>query len=110
MKASISIQQILIFAILASIIIIFNTPALAASAQGGNLPYEAWLTKLAKSLTGPVAYSGSLIGIVSAGLGLIFGGELNAFFRTIIFIVFVMSLLVGASAFLSFFGAGAEFL
>jgi type IV secretion system protein VirB2 len=39
---------------------------------------------------------------------LIFGGELNAFFRTIIFIVLVMALLVGAQNMMStFFGRGA---
>jgi type IV secretion system protein VirB2 len=39
----------------------------------------------------------SIVGIVVAGGILIFGGELNAFFRTLIFIVLVMALLVGAN-------------
>jgi type IV secretion system protein VirB2 len=34
--------------------------------------------------------------VVAGGI-LIFGGELNAFFRTMIFIVLVMALLVGAN-------------
>ena len=38
-----------------------------------------------------------------------FGGELNGFFRTLIFIVLVMALLVGAQNMMStFFGRGAE--
>jgi type IV secretion system protein VirB2 len=40
---------------------------------------------------------------------LIFGGDLNGFFRTLIFLVLVMALLVGANNVMSsFFGAGAE--
>lgn len=48
-------------------------------------------------LPAPVAFTLSIIGIVVAGGILIFGGELNAFFRTLIFIVLVMALLVGAN-------------
>jgi len=44
-----------------------------------------------------------------AGGILIFGGELNGFFRTLIFIVLVMALLVGAQNMMStFFGRGAQ--
>ena len=46
--------------------------------------------------------------MVAGGI-LIFGGELNGFFRTLIFIVLVMALLVGAQNMMStFFGRGAE--
>lgn len=84
-------------------------PAIAAQGQGGGLPYESWLTNLRNSVTGPVAFSLAIIGIVIAGGVLIFGGELNAFFRTLIFIVLVMALIVGAQNMLStFFGRGAE--
>ncbi len=82
--------------------------ALASAAQGGGLPYETWLTNLRQSMTGPVAFSLSIMGIVVAGGVLIFGGELNAFVRTLIFIVLVMGLLVGAQNMMSsFFGQGA---
>jgi len=44
-----------------------------------------------------------------AGGVLIFGGDLNGFFRTLIFVVLVMALLVGAQNMMSsFFGRGAE--
>ena len=44
-----------------------------------------------------------------AGGVLIFGGDLNGFFRTLIFIVLVMALLVGAQNMMgTFFGSGAE--
>jgi type IV secretion system protein VirB2 len=82
---------------------------MASEGTGGALPYESWLTNLRNSVTGPVAFSIALIGIVVAGGILIFGGELNAFFRSLIFIVLVMALLIGAQNMMStFFGRGAE--
>jgi len=81
----------------------------ASEGSGGALPYESWLTALRTSVTGPVAFALSIIGIVIAGGVLIFGGDLNGFFRTLIFIVLVMALLVGAQNMMSsFFGRGAE--
>ncbi len=71
--------------------------ALASVGGGGQLPYESWLVNLRSSVTGPVAFTLSIVGIVVAGGILIFGGELNAFFRTLIFIVLVMALLIGAN-------------
>ena len=56
-----------------------------------------------------MAFTISIIGIVVAGAVLIFGGELNAFFRSLIFLVLVMGLIVGAQNMMTtFFGSGAE--
>jgi type IV secretory pathway VirB2 component (pilin) len=96
---------------LALLLLIISIPqsAFASEGTGGSLPYESWLTNLRNSVTGPVAFALSIIGIVVAGGVLIFGGELNSFFRTLIFIVLVMALLVGAQNMMgSFFGRGAE--
>jgi len=83
--------------------------AWATEGDGGSLPYESWLTSLRTSVTGPVAFALSIIGIVIAGGVLIFGGDLNGFFRTMIFLVLVMALLVGAQNVMgTFFGRGAE--
>ena len=83
--------------------------AYAGTTAGGSLPYESWLTSLRNSVTGPVAFTLALVGIVVAGGVLIFGGDLNGFFRTLIFIVLVMALLVGAQNMMTtFFGAAAE--
>lgn len=90
-------------------LVIAAQPAMAAVGTGGSLPYESWLTNLRNSVTGPVAFSLAIIGIVVAGGVLIFGGELNGFFRTVIFIVLVMALVVGAQNMMTtFFGRGAE--
>ena len=81
----------------------------ASEGGGGGLPYETWLTNLRNSVTGPVAFALAIIGIVVAGGVLIFGGDLNGFFRTLIFIVLVMALIIGAQNILgTFFGRGAE--
>jgi type IV secretory pathway VirB2 component (pilin) len=83
--------------------------ATASTGTGGSLPYEDWLTSLRNSVTGPVAFTLSIIGIVIAGGVLIFGGDLNGFFRTLMFLVLVMAFLVGAQNMMStFFGRGAE--
>lgn len=83
--------------------------ALAAEGTGGSLPYESWLTNLRNSVTGPVAFALSIMGIVISGGVLIFGGDLNGFFRSLIFLVLVMALLIGAQNMMStFFGRGAE--
>jgi type IV secretion system protein VirB2 len=83
--------------------------AFASTTNGTALPYEGWLDSLRTSVTGPVAFTLSIIGIVVAGGVLIFGGELNGFFRTLIFIVLVMALLVGSQNLMAnLFGHGAE--
>jgi type IV secretion system protein VirB2 len=89
--------------------LLLGPDAYASQGSGGGLPYEGWLTSLQNSVTGPVAFSVALIGIVVAGSTLIFGGELSGFFRTIIFLVLVMALLIGAQNMMgTFFGKGAE--
>jgi type IV secretion system protein VirB2 len=83
--------------------------AQASEGVGGTLPYESWLMNLRNSVTGPVAFSLSMIGIVVAGGALVMGGDLSGFFRTLIFIVLVFAFLVGAQNMMSnFFGRGAE--
>lgn len=75
------------FIVLLALLLLYSPELLASEGPGGSLPYESWLKNLRQSITGPVAFSISMIGIVVAGGVLIFGGELNAFFRTLIFIV-----------------------
>ena len=111
MKTTISLQQIMMFFFFGIVILLITDPAFASASQGGGLPYESWLNSLRQSVTGPVAFALSIIGIVVAGGVLIFGGELNAFFRTLIFLVLVMALLVGTQNLMSgLFGTGAEFV
>lgn len=83
--------------------------AFAGPGEGGKLPYETWLNGLRASATGPVAYAFGIIGIVVAGGILIFGGDLNGFFRTMCVIVLVMALLVTANTIMKdLFNTSAE--
>ena len=82
-----------------------------AATGGAGLPWESPLTTLSNSVTGPVAYSVSLIGIVGAGGILIFaGGQVNEFLRAVLFCVLVIAFIIAAKNTLTAFGfaAGAE--
>ena len=108
---SLSRQQWLIVGAFLILAVFLLSPdyAFASSMGGGGLPYETWLNRLRESATGPIAYTVAIIGIIGAGTGLIFGGEINGFLKSICFIVLVMALLVGANAMMSsLFGRGAE--
>ena len=95
-------------ALLIVMLLVVGNDAYAGTATGGSLPYESWLTSLRDSVTGPVAFTLSIVGIVVAGGVLIFGGDLHGFFRTLIFLVLVMAFLVGAQNMMTtFFGNAA---
>ena len=80
----------------------------ANAAAGGNLPWEAPMTAIATSLTGPVAYAIGLIGIAIAGGAMLWGGELTEFGRRACMIGLVVSVLVFAAPMLaSAFGVNA---
>ena len=89
---------------------LYLQPAFAADTGAGTaLPYESWLSDFQKSLTGPVAFAISLIGIVVSGITLILGGgEIRGFARTMVYIVLVMTLLIGANSLMSNFFNGAS--
>lgn len=72
-----------------------------ASTQTSNLPFVAPLIKIENAITGPIAQSMSLLGIAGAGIALIFGGEIGQFTRSLIFIVLVVSIVVGAKNLMS---------
>ena len=73
----------------------------AHAAAAGKLPWEAPMTAIATSLTGPVAYAIGLIGIAIAGCAMLWGGELTEFGRRACMIGLVVSLLVFAAPMLS---------
>ena len=87
-----------------TLVIVFTWLVLAVSAHtahaatgGAGLPWETPLTTLSNSVTGPVAYSVSLIGIVGAGGILIFaGGQVNEFLRAVLFCVLVIAFIIAA--------------
>jgi type IV secretion system protein VirB2 len=99
-----------ILAVGAAMFVLLNAhPALAASTAGGGLPFDDWFTKVRSSITGPFAFTASIVGLVGAGATLIFGGDMNGFLRTLIFVVLVLAFIVAAQNTLAAItGQGAE--
>lgn len=71
--------------------------ALASSSGGGSLPWDTPLTTLKNDITGPVAFTISLLAMVACGAALVFGGEIHEFVRRIIMLVLVVSFIVGVT-------------
>ncbi|MFN7836140.1 MAG: TrbC/VirB2 family protein [Burkholderiaceae bacterium] len=107
-RFNISNRALLILGV-ALLLLIVTHPVLASNTSGGGLPSDEWFTKLRQSVTGPWAFTFAIVGIVGAGATLIFGGDLNGFLRTIIFLVLVLSFIVAAQNTLAAItGQGAE--
>jgi type IV secretion system protein TrbC len=102
-------MKLVVLLILLILSVSYFPEAIASTAGGAKpMPYVAWLDNLRASTSGTVAYTLSLIGIIVSGGILIFGGDLNGFFRTLIFIVLVTALIVAADNTLRTLQAGAE--
>lgn len=96
------------FALAVTLLLVLPCDVLASAGAGGDLPYESWLESLRNSVTGPFAFTLAIVGIVVAGSVLVFGGDLNGFFRSIVFLILVMAFIIGAQSLLAgFFGKGA---
>ena len=78
-----------------------------ASDGTGGMPFDDVLTKIKQSVTGRFATVASLIGIVAAGATLIFGGDLNGFFRSMLFVVMVVAIIILANNLLTAVGSSA---
>ena len=81
-----------------------------AGTAGVGMPYEGPLNRILASLTGPVAMTMSIVGVTLAGIGLIFGGTLDGFFKMLINMAFAISIVFGAATLITnvFGGSGAE--
>jgi type IV secretion system protein TrbC len=102
-------RSLLLLALLfAAALCLFPDLAHAASTGSSGLEWETPLQKIRDSVTGPVAYAISLLGIVVTGAALVFGGEINEFVRRLIMLVLVISLMVFAADLLNtLFNKGA---
>lgn len=80
------------------ILLMFLKDANASEVSSTSLPYESYLKDIQQSLTGPVARSVALIGIVSSGMTLIFaGGEISRFVKSLVYLVLVVGMILGAN-------------
>jgi|GEM_PF-455958 len=97
-------QHLAVIVAIAAVLILMLMPDFVFA--GEAMPWDSNLTKLQKSLTGPVALAISIVAIVGAGATLIFGGtEVNGFIKTMLFLALVIAIIVGASSLASTFGA-----
>ncbi|ELZ8966078.1 TrbC/VirB2 family protein [Campylobacter coli] len=81
-----------------------------ASTTGAGLPWEGPLEQIKASLSGPVAFIMSILAIIGAGAGLIWGGELGGFIKTLIYIVLVIAIVVGAGNFMGIFNTSGALI
>jgi type IV secretory pathway VirB2 component (pilin) len=87
--------------------VFLTVPAFAAGG-GQALPWEAPLTRLQQSLSGPVAGAIAIIALVAIGVTLVFGGEWNEFARRAVYAVCAIAFIISASALLGgLFAVGA---
>ena len=87
-----------------------TSSAFASSSGGGTLPWEGPLTTIKNSLTGPVAFAISLMGLVAGGAVLIWGGDISEFFRRMVYLVMVIALLALATNVMTALFSGASVL
>lgn len=78
-------------------------PCLAAG-EADTLPYTKGMEIFYDSMTGPVPFVISLVGIIGCGAMLIFGGEISGFLRTMVFIILVVAVIVQAGSVVTMLG------
>lgn len=101
-------KKLLVSLLPIAIVLCLFSVANAADTNSSTLPYESWLRTIQKSLTGTVAFSIAMIGVVTAGATLILGGgEIGKFTRALVYIVLVMTLLTDANTLVANFFNGA---
>ena len=69
----------------------------ATAGTTGTMPWEGPLRTIAQSLTGPVAFSVSIIGIFATGATLMWGGEMNEFARRAALMGLIVAVIVFAT-------------
>ena len=84
-----------------ALLLLTADPAHASQGGGAGLPWEGPLEKLKQSISGPVAFVIALLGIVSTGAMLIWGGEISEFTRRMIYVVLVVCIIVFANSLLT---------
>lgn len=77
--------------------VLWPTQAHASTSSGASLPWESPLNSFKDSITGPVAFAISILGIIGCGAALIWGGEISDFVRKMIMVILVISILVFAN-------------
>jgi len=102
-------EKFLNYMILGLLLLMVMAPDLYAGTTGGGtgggtggtpMPWVNPLNTIKSSLSGPVAGAISLIGVIAAGSMLMFGnsGDFSGAFRTLIWVVLVVSIIIVANS------------
>ena len=81
--------------LVATALALFSGLALAAAGGGGGLAWEAPLTTITNSFTGPVAFAASSIAVVTTLATLAFADNLSGAGRTLVYMVLIIAALIG---------------
>ena len=65
-----------------------------AHASTTGMPWEDPMSKLVKSITGPVAFAVSILALVASVIGLLFGGELSGLIKNMAFLAMGIAIVV----------------
>lgn len=82
-----------------------------ATTAGGGLPFDSWMTKIGNSVTGPLAFTLSVCGLVLGGGALLLSNaQMNDGVKFLISVSIFLCFTVFAKNMLTtFFGVGAAF-
>lgn len=87
-----------------AVVLLLGIPDVVFAAGDTGLPYEKGMEIFYESMTGPVPFVISLVGIIGCGAMLIFGGEISGFLRTMVFIILVVAVIVQAGSVVTMLG------
>lgn len=91
-------KNLIYLAAIAVISLFIVNPAFA------DMPWQSGLEKLEGSLTGPVASTLAIMGLIGSGAMLIFGGEISGFIKSLVYIVLVASVILCANKMIDMIG------
>lgn len=84
-----------VLGLLAIVLLVLTSPVHASEASTG-LEWEAPFMAFYRSITGPVAFGISFLGICVCGAVLIWGGEINEFVRRMVMVILVVAVIMFA--------------
>ena len=89
------------FLLFAALLVAISAPGAFASLGTSGLPTDTGFQMIYNFITGEYAYLASIAGVVVGFVTLYYGGDMNGFVRTIILMVCLACIVLGAPSFLS---------
>jgi type IV secretion system protein VirB2 len=77
--------------------IAFYALSTAAYATGGDMPWDGPLQKFMNAITGPTATVIAILAFAGAAMQLLWGGEMSGLMKSMVYIIMVVGLVIGAA-------------